>query len=169
MTPNVFILDVDGVLTDGKFYYTTEGKVMKVFGADDNDALKLLAPNIEIQFVSGDKRGFPISKKRVDDMKFPISLVSTTERIDWISERWDPKTVIYMGDGIFDHYVFAEVAYSIAPNNSDPYTQSQANYVTKRKGSERAVAEAALHVLEKFFTAYNPKIKLRGEKHEHTQ
>ncbi|RAP33182.1 phosphatase [Candidatus Marinamargulisbacteria bacterium SCGC AAA071-K20] len=169
MTVKAFVLDVDGVLTDGKFYYTQEGKVMKIFGADDNDALKLLDPFIEVQFVSGDKRGFPISKKRVEDMGYPISLVSTTQRIDWIKERWAPKDVIYMGDGIFDHYVFSEIAYSISPNNADPYTQAQANYVTQRKGSERAVAEAALHVLEKFFTAYNPKKKLRGAKHEYTQ
>ena len=31
-TPRYFVIDVDGVLTDGKFYYTTEGKVMKKFG-----------------------------------------------------------------------------------------------------------------------------------------
>ena len=36
------ILDVDGVMTDGKFYYTEDGKIMKVFGADDNDALSML-------------------------------------------------------------------------------------------------------------------------------
>lgn len=34
--PKVFILDVDGVLTSGQFFYTGEGKVMKIFGPDDN-------------------------------------------------------------------------------------------------------------------------------------
>ena len=33
-----FILDVDGVFTDGKFHYTENGKVMKIFGDADNDA-----------------------------------------------------------------------------------------------------------------------------------
>ena len=65
LTPSVFILDVDCVLTDGTFYYTTEGKVMKKFGADDNDALSLLKPYMKIFFVTGDKRGFDISKKRI--------------------------------------------------------------------------------------------------------
>ena len=46
MKPKVFILDVDGVLTDGGFYYSSEGKVLKKFGPDDNDALKLLEPYI---------------------------------------------------------------------------------------------------------------------------
>ena len=26
MKPEIFIFDVDGVMTDGKFYYTSEGK-----------------------------------------------------------------------------------------------------------------------------------------------
>lgn len=166
----VFILDVDGVMTDGKFYYTSNGKVMKIFGSDDHDVISLLKPYVYIHFVTGDHRGFNISKARiVDDMKMPLDLVSTVKRIDWIKERWDPKEVIYMGDGIFDHYVFKEVAYSIATANGDDYTKSKANYVTKRNGGDRAVAEAGLHILEKFFKAYNPnefpnkQIKLSGE------
>ena len=31
-TPSIFILDVDGVLTNGQFLYTDKGKVMKIFG-----------------------------------------------------------------------------------------------------------------------------------------
>jgi 3-deoxy-D-manno-octulosonate 8-phosphate phosphatase (KDO 8-P phosphatase) len=55
-----------------------------------------------------------------------------------------------MGDGIFDHYVMKDVGYSIAPANADITAKNEANYVTKRKGADRAVAEAALHILEKF-------------------
>ena len=154
--PKVFILDVDGVLTDGCFYYSQDGKVLKKFGPDDNDALKLLAPYIEIRFVSGDKRGFAISKARVDDMRFPIDFVSTTERIDWIKERYNPAEVIYMGDGIFDAKVMSQVGYSIATISSDKFAKDAANYVTEREGAHRAVAEACIHILDKFFKPYNP-------------
>lgn len=152
-----FLLDVDGVLTTGTFFYTTEGKVMKVFGPDDNDGLSLLKPNIEIRFMTGDRKGYEISRKRiVDDMGFELDLVSTIKRIDWIKERYDPEKVIYMGDGIFDHYVMKKVGYSIAPANADPLAIKYANYVTKRSGGDRAVAEACLHILEKFFEVYDP-------------
>lgn len=168
--PKAFVLDVDGVMTDGRFYYNTEGKVIKIFGPDDHDALTLLKPYIEIRFVSGDSRGFPISKSRiVDDMKMPLELVSTTKRIDWIKERWEPDEVIYMGDGIFDHYVFREVGYGISVKNADALTKKYADYITKRAGGDRAVAEACLHVFEKFFAASNPdasphlKTKLTGK------
>ena len=153
----VFIIDVDGVMTTGHFLYSKSGKQMKIFGPDDNDGLCLLKPYIEIRFVTGDKKGFPISNKRIkDDMKFELDLVSTIKRIEWINERYNPKEVIYMGDGIFDHYVMKAVGYSIAPANSDRMAKTQANYVTERAGGDRAVAEACLHIMQKFFTPYEP-------------
>ena len=166
----VFILDVDGVLTTGQFWYSAEGKLMKVFGADDNDALSLLKNYMEIRCVTGDKKGFDISKRRVvDDMKLPLDLVSTVHRKEWIEKRYSLKDVIYMGDGIFDHYVMKQVGYAIAPANADRLAKQHAHYVTLRNGGDRAVAEACLHVLEKFFEPYDPeqlppsKIKLSGE------
>lgn len=168
--PKCFILDVDGVMTTGHFLYTSEGKVMKIFGPDDNDGLSLLKNDLEIRFVTGDKKGFAISHKRiVDDMKFPLELVSTIRRVDWIKERHALEDVIYMGDGIFDHYVMREVGYSISPANGDKLAKEYANFVTERSGGDRAVAEACLHIMEKFFTPFNPKalpdsqIKLSGE------
>ena len=89
-------------------------------------------------------------------MNYPLDLVSTIRRIDWIKEHFKPEEVIYMGDGIFDHYVMNAVGYSIAPANADPLAKSHANYVTQRSGGDRAVAEACLHILEKFFEPYDP-------------
>jgi len=155
LKPKVFILDVDGILTDGGFYYTSEGKVMKKFGADDNDALSLLRPYMDIVFVTGDKKGFEISNKRITDMHFELFLVSTIKRIEWIKERYNPEEVIYMGDGIFDHYVMKEVGYSISTSDSDEHAKKYAKYITARSGGKRAVSEACLHILDKFFRAYD--------------
>jgi 3-deoxy-D-manno-octulosonate 8-phosphate phosphatase (KDO 8-P phosphatase) len=154
--PSIFILDVDGVLTTGHFLYTAEGKAMKIFGPDDNDGLSILKKSIPIRFVTGDKKGFSISKKRiVEDMKFDLDLVSTFDRAEWISERYAPESVIYMGDGIFDHLVMRKVGYSIAPANADKKAKEHANYVTARSGGDRAVAEACLHILEKFYQPFD--------------
>ena len=170
MKPKVLVLDVDGVMTTGQFFYTEDGKTMKVFGPDDNDALSLLKPHLAIVFVTGDKKGFSISRKRiVDDMKYSLELVSTIRRVEWISERYRLDEVIYMGDGIFDHYVFEKVGYSIATSNADENAKKYADYTTKRSGGDRAVAEACLQILKIFFEPYNPKnlpndqIELSGE------
>ena len=156
MKPKVFILDVDGVMTTGQFLYSKDGKQMKIFGPDDSDGLLMLRPYIEIRFVSADRNGFPISNKRIKkDMNFELDLVNSLGRIEWIKERYDPKEVIYMGDGIFDHYTMREVIYSIAPANADKNARSHANYVTVRSGGDRAVAEACIHVMKKFFKSYD--------------
>lgn len=161
MNLKYFLLDVDGVMTTGQFIYSKAGKQMKIFGPDDNDALNLLKKYIEIRFISADKKGFPISYKRIkEDMNFEIDLVSTTKRINWIKENYNPKDIIYMGDGIFDHYVMKEVGYSIAPSNADKNAKMAANFITERAGGDRAVAEACLHIMEKFFIPYDPNKSL---------
>ena len=149
--PKIFLLDVDGVMTNGQFIYNSKGKVLKVFGPDDHDGLSLLKKYLNIEFVTGDKNGFSISKKRiVYDMKFKLHLVSTIKRVEWIKKKYNLNEVIYMGDGIFDHYVMRKVLYSIATNDADSNAKKYANFVTKRNGGNRAVAEASLHILDKF-------------------
>ena len=61
-----------------------------------------------------------------------------------------------MGDGIFDHYVMKKTGYSIAPANADTTAKEVADYVTVRSGGDRAVAEACLHIMNKFFERYDP-------------
>jgi 3-deoxy-D-manno-octulosonate 8-phosphate phosphatase (KDO 8-P phosphatase) len=147
-----FILDVDGVFTDGKFHYSADGKVFKIFGDADNDALSIIKNKLHIEMVSGDKRGFPITKKRIqEDMGYPVSLVSTFERINWIKERFDPLETIYMGDGIYDPLVFNQVGFSIAPANAFYNTKKYAKHITNSKGGEGAVAEAVIYIIEKLF------------------
>lgn len=146
-----FIIDVDGVLTDGAFYYSARGKVMKMFGSDDNDALQLIKDQVHIHMVSGDKRGFAITKKRIDDMGFPLTLVSTFERVAWLKQKYNFAETIYMGDGIFDVLMFDAVGYSIAPANAFFKTKESADFVTQSRGGEGAVAEACFHIMEKFF------------------
>lgn len=148
-----FIIDVDGVMTDGKFFYSKKGKLYKVFGPDDSDALNLIKNTINIHFVSGDKRGFEITRKRIEiDMGFPLDQVSTFDRVKWIAKNYNPKETVYMGDGIFDPLVFRQVCYSIAPQNAFYKTKLEADFVTNSKGGEGAVAEACFHLMEKFFT-----------------
>lgn len=155
--PKNFIIDVDGVLTDGQFHYSLGGKMEKIFGPNDNDALCLIKKYLNISMVTGDKRGFPITKKRIsEDMKFPLYLVSTFERIKWIEENFNAKETIYMGDGIFDAAVFNKVAYSIAPANAFFTTKKVASFITQSRGGDSAVAEACLHIMEKFFEPFDP-------------
>ena len=85
-----------------------------------------------------------------------------------MKKKYKLSETIYMGDGIFDYFVMKQVKYSIAPNNADQLCKKYANFVTKRSGGDRAVAEACVHILKKFFKIssienINLKGKLSGE------
>lgn len=146
-----FILDVDGIFSDGTFYYTKDGKVAKKYGPDDNEALKLIKDKIEVIIMSGDKRAFAITEKRVNDMGFPLYDVPGGEaRLNWIKEHYDLNDVIYMGDGLKDAFILKNVKYGISTCASSFLAKKYSDYVTECKGGERAVSEAVFHIAEKF-------------------
>jgi len=150
--PGYLILDLDGVLTDGKFLYSKSGKSYKAFSVDDHDGIKLVQTFLDVHIVSADSRGFEISKRRVvKDMNLSLTLVSIEDRLDWIERNFGLDNTIYMGDGIFDKAIFQKVYYAIAPSSALKEVRRAADFVTTAKGGERSVAEACLHIAEKFF------------------
>lgn len=150
--PKFFILDVDGVMNDGKIYYTDSGKFMKVFSANDSDGLKLIQSKLKIQFISADKRGYEITKKRIQtDMGYELELVSENERYDYLFRKFKNENFIYMGDGHYDSFILQDCFYGIAPKNATKNCKNVANYITESIGGEGAVYEACIHILEKIF------------------
>ena len=157
--PKYFILDVDGVITNGQMIYDKSGKKYKIFGQDDHDSLKVIKKYIKIIFVSGDRIGFKISKKRVEDMGFKIKYLPANKRKDWLDNTFGLKNCIYMGDGIFDHLVMKKAFYSIAPIGSLEHVCKSADFVTKNKSANRAVAEAVIHILKVIYGINFSKIE----------
>ena len=145
----VFALDIDGVLTDGKFSWDCNGnKCLKEFGPDDADALKLLSKYMKIIFFSKDGKGFDISKSRVAHMGFEIYYQNSAERLDTINTVFGFGGTIYMGDSFLDAPILQACKYGIATATSSPYAKSAANYVTSVGGGERAVAEAVFWIMK---------------------
>lgn len=150
--PQNFIIDVDGVFTTGQFLYTEQGKFAKIFGPHDNDGIKLLGKLINIQVVSADKRGFAITKKRIaDDMHLKLELVSEEDRLAWLKKNFNLKGSVFMGDSMHDAEIFEHMGYSIAPASAFYLAREKADFVTTHNAGEGAVAEACLHIIDKFF------------------
>lgn len=148
-TKYVFALDVDGVLTDGKFLWDKDGnKSYKVFGPDDADALKLLSKYIRIIFFSKDGKGFPISKSRVEHMGFDIFYQNSKERLETLKETFGLENTIYMGDSFVDVPILSKCRYGISTKTSSPYAKMVSSYVTKTGGGERAVADAVFWIMK---------------------
>lgn len=150
------VSDVDGCLTDGNFIYTVDGKVAKIFGPHDNDGVKLLAKNdIKTVFISADSRGFPITKKRIEDMKCEIYQVSEKERLHWIRNYKAENNIdvlIFFGDGIADAKVKNENACTlfVSPENARPEAKAVANHVTEHRGGQGAFLDLAIWVCKMF-------------------
>lgn len=147
----VVISDVDGCLTDGKFVYTEDGKVAKVFGAHDNDGVKRLKTfGYDVIFITADKRGLPITKKRIDDMKCKLHLVSEEDRLNWVKNTiTEYDWSAFFGDGLSDIPAGLEVDFFGCPANARNEVKSRANYVTDSKGSEGAFLDFALEIMRK--------------------
>jgi len=145
-----FVLDVDGVLSTGQFLYSNDGKTHKIFGPHDADGLKFIKDDINISFISGDKRGFPISEKRVHDMGFKIALVTEQDRYNYIKETFGFEDLIYMGDGIFDVDVLRECKFGIVPAGARREATLVADHVTPSRAGEGAVCDACLEIGHEF-------------------
>ena len=143
-------MDVDGVLNDGKLYWDQDGKAFKAFGNYDHDGLKMLREHIDIEFVSADMTGWPITHSRVaEHMDFPLSKVVEKDRLNWILAKGDPSETIFMGDGPYDAKIFPHVGLSIAPAQAWRTAIEHADIITRREGGDGAVMEACVYIMDK--------------------
>lgn len=148
----IVISDCDGCLTDGKFIYTVEGKIAKVFGAHDNDGVKMLKKaGFEVIFITADKRGYDITKKRIDDMKCPLIVVSEEERANWVKDtiknyEWSA----FFGDGLSDIPAGKVVDFFACPQNARPEVKEAAHFTTPSIGGEGAYLEYAQTILKNY-------------------
>jgi len=140
------VCDVDGVLTDGKFHYSSAGKTHKVFGSHDADALKEDEFFEEVTFISADKRGFEISSRRIEDMGFKLQLKSSSERVELIRELMRTSRVVFVGDSFSDVPALKEATLSAAPRNAYPEARKKVDIRLKLNGGEGAIAEL-MHLL----------------------
>jgi 3-deoxy-D-manno-octulosonate 8-phosphate phosphatase (KDO 8-P phosphatase) len=158
MTPEIFLLDVDGVMTTGHFLYDANGKAYKLFGPHDADGLKNLSSRLQIRFITADVRGFEISRKRIEqDMGYQLEIISESDRVAFV-ESLGPKKVIYMGDGLYDAKVLKICAFGIAPANARREAKYAADFVTESKSGEGAVLDACIEIEKKFFLGNDPQL-----------
>lgn len=150
-TKGIVISDCDGCLTDGKFVYTVDGKVAKVFGPHDNDGVKMLKKlGYDILFITADARGFDITAKRIKDMKCNIMLVSEDTRDAFVSSYIKPYSwSCFFGDGISDINAGKCVNFFACPANARKEVKSVADFITESKGGEGAFLDLAIEITKR--------------------
>ena len=118
----LLILDVDGVLTDGKKYYNRDGDViMKTFCDKDWTAIKRFkALGIQVLFLSGDPFNDKIAKNRNIDIIINRKDGTHRDKGDYVEEicknyKVTPDEIVFLGDDIFDIGIMKKVKYKYAP------------------------------------------------------
>ena len=141
----VLLLDIDGVMTDGKLYFSAQGDTLKTFNTQDGLGLKMLmASGIKVGIISG--RTSDIVVRRAEDLGISLLYQGQIKKLtafeDCQKQLNIPATQIaYMGDDINDLPVLNRVGLRVAPSNARPEVKKIVHYVTKQSGGDGAVRE----------------------------
>ena len=141
------ILDVDGVLTDGKKYYDQDGKVvMKTFCDKDWTAIKRLKTlGINVIFLTGD----PWNKSIAENRNIPVIVNRSggthTDKSLYIDQLAGTYNVahdemLYIGDDIFDVEIMKKLKHSFCPNDSADIVKQHATCVDAPGGKNCIMA-----------------------------
>ena len=139
--------DVDGVLTDGGFYYSENGLEMKKFCTRDAAAVYRLRQAGYLVFaVTHSADG--ITTTRLEDMEFDKYLAGVEDKVESIKqicEEFDLipfRQAIYIDDDVGGLPAMREVAVSFCPADAAPAVLRHGR-VCDAKGGEGVLAEVA--------------------------
>ena len=141
----LLILDVDGVLTDGKILYNDRGEEIKAFDVRDGHGLKLLMRSgTEVALITG--RESKVVLHRARDLGIKLVYQNVTNKIEVYEEilrekKLEDKNVGFIGDDLVDIPVLRRVGFSATVRDAISEVKEIVDYVTSRKGGDGAVRE----------------------------
>jgi 3-deoxy-D-manno-octulosonate 8-phosphate phosphatase (KDO 8-P phosphatase) len=139
-------LDVDGIMSDGRIYFSASGDELKAFNILDGLGLKqLMAAGITVAVITG--RRSPLTEKRMTDLGIPHLLQGREDKRTALLEMVDllgipASDVAYMGDDLPDLPALRYAGLSITVPNGYWLLQEHADYCTRSRGGDGAVREA---------------------------
>lgn len=147
----LLVLDVDGVLTDGRIYYSSSGEELKAFNTQDGLGINLARHiGIKIALITG--RSSEAVKKRADELKIDSVYQGVHDKVKVLNDilrNFDISLehVCYMGDDLNDLPILQIVGFPAAPQNAVPFVKQHAQFVANSKGGEGAVRELVDYIL----------------------
>ncbi len=137
------LLDVDGVLTDGRLYYGAEGELMKAFDVKDGHGIVLLRDHLDFGVISG--RPGKATQRRLEELRFKHVIFGQLDKLAGYAQLahlgLPDEAVAYMGDDVNDLPLLARVGLSVAPADARPEVRSAVHFVTRAPGGRGAVRE----------------------------
>lgn len=149
-------MDVDGVLTDGGFWWGANGEELKRFCfADSTGIAQALQAGIPIALISGDSTplGMALVKRYADRLKITDIYTGCHDKAGALREfavrhGLNVTQVCYVGDDTIDLPAMALAGLAVAPLNAVPAVRDRAGYVTRNAGGNGAVREVIDLILQ---------------------
>lgn len=138
-------LDVDGIMSDGRLYFTATGDEMKGFNILDGLGLKqVMAAGIEVAVITG--RRSPLTEKRMNDLGIPHLMQGREDKKVALMElagklNLAPESIAYMGDDLPDLPAILHAGLGITVPNGHWAVRESADICTRAAGGEGAVRE----------------------------
>lgn len=148
----LLILDVDGVLTDGRLFFDDQGKEYKCFHARDGHGIKLLRQTgVEIAVISGRKSNSVALRMKslgIDHVYqgHENKIAAFNEIIENLSIK--PEQAAHMGDDWLDLPIMVRVGLSIAVNDANSAVKDYADWCTDTSGGLGAVREVCDFIMQ---------------------
>ena len=156
--------DIDGIMTDGRLYFSSLGDEIKAFNVKDGLGIKLLRQSgVEVAIITG--RSAELVNRRARDLKIEKLVqgredkkIALQELL--VKEGLQPQQVAYMGDDLPDLPAIRFAGLGVSVSDALPLVQQHADLITKNKGGDGAVRELcelimqAQGTLDKVMEAY---------------
>jgi 3-deoxy-D-manno-octulosonate 8-phosphate phosphatase (KDO 8-P phosphatase) len=148
----LLIMDVDGVLTDGRIVYANSGDELKFFDVTDGMGLALFS-RVGLKSAILTAKKSKIVSKRAKDIHIDRVYQNAFKKSEVFNKiladfKVSPGEVCFIGDDVIDIPVLRRVGLAVCVPNAVPEVKNEAHYITKKKGGRGAVREVIDMILK---------------------
>jgi 3-deoxy-D-manno-octulosonate 8-phosphate phosphatase (KDO 8-P phosphatase) len=141
----LLLLDVDGVLTDGRIIYDSQGNELKAFDVKDGHGLKMVQrAGIRVGIITG--RDSVVVSRRAQELGIEILYQGALRKLEPYLEILSEQNLLdeqvaYVGDDIVDLPILQRVGFSATVADAVPDVLPSVDYIATRPGGRGAVRE----------------------------
>ena len=148
----LLIVDIDGVMTDGRIIYSIYGDELKFFDVQDGFGITLLN-RVGIRTVIITAKKSRIVKLRARDLKVAKAYQGHMDKMVPYNKllrkfKIAPENICFIGDDLIDIPVLKRVGFAVAVPNGMDEVKAAAHHVTSKSGGRGAVREICDLVLK---------------------
>mgnify|MGYP000845355635 CR=1 FL=1 len=148
----LLVMDVDGVLTDGRLYFSARGEELKIFDARDGAGVKyLMRAGLDCAFLTGREGSIASARAAELGVKHVLSGIKDKEpafRELLASLGLTPEQAAFVGDDLVDLPPMRLAGWSACPADAAAEVREAAAYVASASGGRGAVREIVERLLK---------------------